>query len=272
MTDEEEELYSNTKICRFCEKKIESDKVRDHCHITGKYRGPAHSKCNINVTKKHNKFIPFLFHNFSNSDCHLFFKKFNDKKNDKVKFDIIPKSTEECISVTKGCIRLIDSYRFLSSNLDSLVKTLVDNSHKTLKNFKEEIVDKDEIVKIVNETKKTIEEDRYNIDSIKDLKTDSPDKIMKLEEALLNHMGENDLEILKEFPDNRWKYLNKKSPYPYEYFNSFADYQKAVDNLKKEDFFSKLKNKCPDDIEIERTKEFFIEFNGRNGEEVKRLY
>ena len=52
MTEEDEEHCKNNNICRFCEKNIESDKVRDHCHSTGKYRGPAHSKCNINVTQK----------------------------------------------------------------------------------------------------------------------------------------------------------------------------------------------------------------------------
>ena len=57
----------------------------------------------------------------------------------------------------------------------------------------------------------------------------------------------------KEFPD-KWQYLNKKLAYPYEYFNNIDDYKKSVDNSKKEDFFSKLKNKCPDDEEIERTK------------------
>ena len=57
--------------------------------------------------------------------------------------------------------------------------------------------------------------------------------------------------ILKgEFPD-KWQYLNKKLAYSYQYFNSINDYQKPVDNLKKEDFFSKLKNECPDDDEIE---------------------
>ena len=64
---------------------------------------------------------------------------------------------KEYISVTYGCITFIDSYRFLSSSLDALVKLLVDKSHKTLKAFKEEIVDNDEILKIVNDI---VEEDK----------------------------------------------------------------------------------------------------------------
>ena len=66
-----------------------------------------------------------------------------DKNNDKVNFDNIPKTKEEYISVTYGCLRFIDRYRLLSSSLDSLVKTLVDNSHKTLKNLNKEFVDND---------------------------------------------------------------------------------------------------------------------------------
>ena len=65
-----------------------------------------------------------------------FFKKLVDLKNDKLKFDIIPKTNEENISVTYGCIRFVDSYRFLSNSLDSLAKTLVDNRNKTLKKLK----------------------------------------------------------------------------------------------------------------------------------------
>ena len=195
----------------------------------------------------------------------MFFKKLVDKKNEKVKFDRIPKTNEEYISVTYGCIRFIDSYRFLSSGLDSLTKTLVDNSHKTLKNLKKEIVDNDEILKIVN---KIVEDDR----TINDLKKRYPEEIKNSEEALLNYMGENDLETLKRGFPNKWKYLTKKSAYPYEYFNSMDDYQKPVDNLKKEDFFSKLKNKCPDDEEIERTKEIIKIFNTKNGEELTEIY
>ena len=66
----------------------------------------------------------------------MFFKKLVVKKIDKVKFDIIPQTNEEYISVTYGCIRFTDSCRFLSSGLDSLVKSLFDNIHKTFKKLK----------------------------------------------------------------------------------------------------------------------------------------
>ena len=74
------EDYKNNNICRFCEEEIITDKVIDHCHLTEKYRGPAHSKCNIDVTQKQSNFIPFLFHYFSNYNCHMFFKKLVDKR------------------------------------------------------------------------------------------------------------------------------------------------------------------------------------------------
>ena len=79
----------------------------------------------------------------------MFFKELVNKKKSKVEFEFIPKANEEYISKTYGCIRFIDSYRFLSSGLDSLVKTLFDNSHKTLKILKKEIVDNDEILDTV---------------------------------------------------------------------------------------------------------------------------
>ena len=203
MTEKDEEDYRNNNICRFCEKIFESDKVRDHSHLTSKYRGPAHGKCNVNVTQEQSTFIPFRFHNFSNYDCHLIFKKLVDKKNDKEKFDKLPKRNEEYTSVNYGCIRFIDSSRFLSSGLDSLVKALVDNSHKTLKDFEEEIIDNDEILNIINEIKMLITEEKK--DSIKDSKKDYPNEKKSLEEALLDHMGKNDRKILKTgFPDN-WR-------------------------------------------------------------------
>ena len=133
MTQEDNEDFYKNIIFRFCEKEKLSDKVRDHCHLTGKYRGPAHNTCNINGKQKDSNFIPFAFQNFSNYDCHMFFKRLVDLKNDEVKIKIIPETNEEYISVSYGCIRFIDSYRFLSRSLDNLVNNLVVDVFKVLK-------------------------------------------------------------------------------------------------------------------------------------------
>ena len=75
ITKGDEEHHRKNNICQFCKKHKKSDKNRDHCHLTGKYRCPAYRKCNINVTEKQNTCIPFVFHNFSIYDFHLFYKK-----------------------------------------------------------------------------------------------------------------------------------------------------------------------------------------------------
>ena len=63
MNEEEEKEFRSSNTCWICEKLIEDgdEKVRDHCHITGKFRGAAHWSCNINLqlTKK----VPIIFHN-----------------------------------------------------------------------------------------------------------------------------------------------------------------------------------------------------------------
>ena len=107
MTKENEEDFKNNNICRFCEKEILSDKVRDHCHFTAKYRGPAQNTCNINVEQKDSKFIPLAFHNFSNYGCHMFFKRLVDLKKDQVKFKIIPKTNEEILQLNMVVLDLL---------------------------------------------------------------------------------------------------------------------------------------------------------------------
>ena len=75
MTEQDEHDFLNATQCYLCGKTIESDdkkgcKVRDHCHVTGKYRGCAHNVCNINFNYKDIK-IPVFFHNLKNYDAHL---------------------------------------------------------------------------------------------------------------------------------------------------------------------------------------------------------
>ena len=74
MTQEKEEHFKKLIIVDFVIKYV-FDKVRDLCHLTSKYRGPAHNTCNVIVTEKQINFIPIVFHKLSNIDCHLLFKK-----------------------------------------------------------------------------------------------------------------------------------------------------------------------------------------------------
>ena len=92
------EEYNNAKICYACKTLfINGDKnwrkVRDHCHLTGKYKGAAHNKCNC--TMRVPKFIPVLFHNLENYDAHLFVKSLGYTEGD---IKCIPKTDEKYIS------------------------------------------------------------------------------------------------------------------------------------------------------------------------------
>ena len=151
MTEEDEEDFEKNNKCRFREKEADSDKVREYCHLPGKYRGPARKKCKTHVAQKQKKFNPFASHVFSIYHCHLFFKKLIVKKNDKVQLDIIPKTSGEYIPVTYGCIKFRDSYRLLSSSSDSLVITHVNTEQTAHKNLKKEIVGDDSTLNIVYE-------------------------------------------------------------------------------------------------------------------------
>ena len=127
------------------------------------------------------------------------------------------------------------------------------------------------MLNIVKEIEKTLGKDE-NKRTIDDLKEDIPTEIEKSEKALNIYMGESNPKTLKkEFPD-KWKYLTKKIAFPYEYFNCLGYYQKPVNDLKKEDFISKLKNKCPSYEEMERTKQFVRKVKTRILEELTRLY
>ena len=111
-------------------KNTECKKVRDHDHLTGKFRGAAHKNCNLQTKQDKSNFVPVLFHNFSGYDCHLIFEQLIntaiEKGFQKHHIKIIPKSIENFICLQIGCLRFLDSYRFLPSSLDNLAKSLSD--------------------------------------------------------------------------------------------------------------------------------------------------
>ena len=75
MFAEEEERFRLSNSCWICDKLFDvgDNKVRDHCQITGRYRGAAHWSCNINL--KLTKKIPVIFHNLRGYDSHLLIKE-----------------------------------------------------------------------------------------------------------------------------------------------------------------------------------------------------
>ena len=95
--------YDQT-ICWLCETDFnlkdvkENLIVKDHCHLTGKFRGLAHDNRNLNSRKAHTSFVQILFHKFSGYDCHLIFQKLVNMATAKIieikEEDIIAKSSE----------------------------------------------------------------------------------------------------------------------------------------------------------------------------------
>ena len=78
-TDEDMRDFNEATTCWICNEEFNdipnengykrNEKVRDHCHFTGRYRGAAHNICNLTYRKP--KFTPKVFHNLSGYDSHL---------------------------------------------------------------------------------------------------------------------------------------------------------------------------------------------------------
>ena len=153
MTKEDEDEFKKATTCHICDKKYtEKDiRVRDHCHITGKYRGSAHQDCNLKlrINPKEIK-IPVIFHNLRGYDSHFIMQEIGaivknntyTKKGKEIKMDInaIPNNMEKYMAFMLGNhLTFIDSFQFMSSSLDKLVSNLPAESLKyTNKKFQKE--------------------------------------------------------------------------------------------------------------------------------------
>ena len=128
MTNEDEEIYNNSHICWICKQELNMDKVRDHCHVTGKFRGAAHNKCNINLRLPRK--LPTIFHNLQGYDGHIIFKELN-KFN--VNIAVIPKGIDKYMSIIANRhITFIDSLKFYKGSLDTLASNLNNEDFKHL--------------------------------------------------------------------------------------------------------------------------------------------
>ena len=126
-------IYSKKIMDKNDKNYINKRKVKDHCHYTGKFRGAAHSKCNLNY--KVPKEIPIIIHNAS-YDTHFILeqlaKEFKgelncivDNMEKYITFSVpIEKKYDNGKTVTHK-LKFIDSFRFMATSLSALVDDLL---------------------------------------------------------------------------------------------------------------------------------------------------
>ena len=149
-TEENKKQFNKASDCWICGESLGNDRVRDHCHFTGRYRGPAHNSCNLKYRKP--KSVSVFFHNLSGYDSHLFIKKLGSP-DEKENIDCIPKNEEKYISFSKTIktghytnkkgeikdknfkIVFKDSLKFMSSSLGALVNNLPKDAFKNLDKY-----------------------------------------------------------------------------------------------------------------------------------------
>ena len=122
LTDAELRSFHTATNCHICNQLLGGDKVRDHCHIVGNYRGAAHSRCNLayRISKSEWK-LPVVMHNLKGYDGHLIVKAL---KSEFGEMRVIPQNMEKYLSIAAGRFKFIDSLQFVPQSLVSLVKTL----------------------------------------------------------------------------------------------------------------------------------------------------
>ena len=110
--------------CYLCQKpllqKYYRDAVKDHCHLTGNYRGAAHNACNLKLRINPNKDqIPVVFHNLRGYDAHHLMQAMANLQKE---VKCVANNMEKYITISVDGLRFIDSLNFLQGSLDSLVK------------------------------------------------------------------------------------------------------------------------------------------------------
>ena len=255
-----EERYNEETKCWICkgefdDKDKNKEKVKDHCHYTGRYRGAAHSKCNLNYRKPN--FTPVVFHNLSGYDSHLLIKNLGVSEGN---IDCIPNNEEKYISISKKIrvksytkkvkneegepaekeikvyhtIRFIDSFKFMDTSLDKLVNNLPKDDFINLGLYYSS--DKFNLL-----TKKGVYPYEYT-DSLEKLKeTKLPPK-----ESFYSRL--NDGGISNEDYTHAQKVWRT---FKMEYFKDYHELYNKVDVLLLADVFENFRNICLENYELD---------------------
>ena len=135
MTEEDEKAFKEATHCHICEKKYKVDDVpvRDHRHITGKYRGSAHQTCNLKLQISAEKIkIPVVFHNLKGYDRHFIINELGEiikkakETEERISIKVIAQNAEKYMALYISKLSFIDSFQFMSSSLEKLASNLLD--------------------------------------------------------------------------------------------------------------------------------------------------
>ena len=130
-------IANNQEECLFCAEpllqKNYRDAVKEHCHITGRYRGAAHNACNqkLRIRPKTDE-IPIVFHNLRGYDAHHLMQAMSNLQKE---VKCVAKNMEKYITFSVEGLRFIDSLNFLQGSLDSLVKATPKSELKITSSF-----------------------------------------------------------------------------------------------------------------------------------------
>ena len=139
MSDNDELRFKLMDKCHICGVKY-TDKdvrIRDHCYITGKFRGSAHQECNLKLKIEPEGIkIPVIFHNLQGYDSHFIMQQigeiakkhaYKNKRGEEQHLDInaIPNNMVKYMAfMLRKHLKFINSFQFMSSSLDKLVSNL----------------------------------------------------------------------------------------------------------------------------------------------------
>ena len=264
LTKDEEDGYNKKNTCYICMKDLDSDKVKDYCYFTGKYRGAAHNTCNLKY--KFPKNIPVIFHNGSTYDYHFIIREVASEFDGN--FECLGENTEKYITFSVPIkkriknkniditykINFIDSFRFMATSLSKLVDNLTGNIHndkciKCMSNLC--------FVNAMNETL-TFE----YVDCKKDYKKDINNKLKERFSNVYEFCGYN---------MNKLVSLLRKGVYPYEYMDEWNKFNEKELPVKKS-FYSNLTMEDISDTDYKHANNVFRKFNLNNLGDYHDLY
>ena len=264
LTKEEEDNYNKENICYICKKEFNNDKVRDHCHFTGKYKGAVHNTCNLRY--KIPKNTPVIFHNGSTYDYHFIIKELASEFEGN--FECLGENTEKYITFSVPIkkrieykdieinykIKFIDSFRFMATSLSKLVDNLTEGIHN------------DKCIKCKS--------------NLCYMKVMDKKLIFRCFDCKKNYRKEINKELIERFAStykfcnndiNKFIMLLRKGVYPYEYMDGWDKFnEKSI--LCKESFYSSLTLENITEVDYIHAKNVFKTFKLNNLGDYHDLY